>query len=300
MPFADLNLVQLRLVDALSREGTLSEAANRVGLTQSAASHALARLRREVQDPLFVRTSAGMRPTPYGARLAISVSEALQRLQAGLDRQPEFTPKHSSREFNVYMSGVEQMIFLPKVLARLAKDAPGVKVRISPVPLKAPHLLLESGEVDLAVGPFTSIISGCRQQRLFREWYVCVVRQDHPAFMEGMTMEAFLDVPHALAHPSGHIHALLPRWLERQKLIRTVKLRVPYFLALPLVVARSDLLAIMASRVAATYADMVPLKIMPAPMKLPTYDIKIYWHERFHRDAANKWLRAIFVELFRE
>jgi DNA-binding transcriptional LysR family regulator len=298
MHIAGLHLNQLRLVDALARNANLSEAAEEIGLTQSAASHALARLREELQDPIFVRTSEGMRPTPYGKRLAASVGEALKTLQAGLDRHPEFSPGSSSRTFNVIMSDVSQMLYLPRLLPRLSAEAPGTTLRVRPLPLKAPHLILESGEVDLAVGAFSRLIAGCRQKRLYRERYVCVVRHDHPRFVQGMSAEAFCSVPQALVDPRGYVHERLDAWLEQQRVPRSVKLHVPYFLPLPLVIARSDLLVVMASRVAKTYAEMLPLKIMPPPVKLPTYETRLFWHERFHRDPANRWLRNLYLELF--
>lgn len=298
MHIGDLHLNQLRLVDALARNSNLGEAAEEIGLTQSAASHALARLREELQDPIFVRTSEGMRPTPYGIRLAKSVRDALELLRAGLDRHPAFEPETSTRTFNVIMSDVSQMLYLPRLLPRLYAEAPGVTLRVRALPAKAPHLILESGEVDLAVGAFSRLIAGCRQKRLYREHYVCVVRKDHPRFEKGMTAEAFCSVPHALVDPRGYVHERLDRWLAQQKVPRTAKLHVPYFLSLPLVIARSDLLVVMASRVAQAYAEMLPLKIMPPPVKLPAYEPRLFWHERFHRDPANSWLRSLYIELF--
>lgn len=293
-----LHLNQLRLVDALARNSNLGEAAEEIGLTQSAASHALARLREELQDPIFIRTSEGMRPTAYGMRLAASVRDALQSLRAGLDRHPEFMPETSTRTFNVIMSDVSQMLYLPRLLPKVTAEAPGVTLRVHALPAKAAHLILESGEVDLAVGAFSRLIAGCRQKRLYRERYVCVVRRDHPQFTNGMTVEAFCSVPQALVDPRGYVHERLDRWLAQQKVKRTAKLYVPYFLSLPLVIAQSDLLVIMAGRVATAYAEMLPLKIMPPPVKLPTYDPRLFWHERFHRDPANRWLRGLYIELF--
>jgi DNA-binding transcriptional LysR family regulator len=293
-----LHLNQLRLVDALARNSNLGEAAEEIGLTQSAASHALARLRQELDDPIFLRTSDGMRPTPYGLRLAASVRDALQSLRAGLDRRAEFVPETSARTFNVIMSDVSQMLYLPELLPRLSTQAPGITLRVHALPSKAAHLILESGEVDLAVGAFSRLIAGCRQKRLYRERYVCVVRKDHPQFEQGMSLEAFCSVPQALVDPRGYVHERLDRWLAQQKVARTAKLHVPYFLSLPLVIARSDLLVVMASRVAKTYAEMLPLKIMPPPVKLPAYDTRLFWHERFHRDPANRWLRGLYMELF--
>jgi DNA-binding transcriptional LysR family regulator len=298
MHIGDLHLNQLRLVDALARNSNLGEAAEEIGLTQSAASHALARLRKQLQDPIFVRTSEGMRPTPYGIRLAASVRDALQSLRVGLDRYPEFVPATSSRTFNVIMSDVSQMLFLPRLLPRLSTEAPGVSLRVHALPSKAPHLILESGEVDLAVGAFSRLIAGCRQKRLYREQYVCVVRLDHPRFQQGMTAKAFCSVPQALVDPRGYVHERLDRWLAQQKVPRIAKLYVPYFVSLPPVIARSDLLVIMASRVAKTYAEMLPLKIMPPPVKLPAYDVRLFWHERYHRDPGNRWLRGLYIDLF--
>ncbi len=291
MHMGALRLIQLQLVDAIARSGNLTDAAKQIGLTQPAASHALARLRRDLEDPIFVRTSAGMRPTPYGIRLTAAVREALQVLRNGLDREQDFEPGSSKRTFNVFMSDFGQLLYLPPLLARLSSEANGITLRVRPLPEKAPHLMLESGEVDLAIGTFTTLISGCMQRRLFQDRYVCVVRKDHPAFEHGMSAEAFRNVPHALADASGYVHELLDRWLARQRVRRNVKLHVPHYLVLPLVIARSDLLAIMASRVAEVFAEIVPLKIMPPPTKVPAYDVKLFWHERFHREPANRWFR---------
>lgn len=291
MKIGDLHLTQLQLVEALAHSRNLTDAAKQIGLTQPAASHALARLRLELQDPLFVRTSEGMRPTPYGLRLVKAVQGALHVLRDGLERHQDFDPHNSKRTFNMFMSDIGQLLYLPPLLSRLPTESVRTTLRVRPLPAKAPHLMLESGEVDLAIGTFTTLISGCIQRRLFQDRYVCVVRKDHPAFEHGMTEEAFRNVPHALADASGYVHERLDRWLARQKIRRRVQLHVPQFLVLPLLVARSDLLAIMAERIANKFAEIVPLKIMPPPIKVPAYDVKMFWHERFHREPANRWLR---------
>lgn len=291
MRIGGFHLTHLQLVEALSRHGNLTDAAKELGLTQPAASHALARLRRELQDPLFVRTSSGMRSTPYGTRLADAVRDALQVLRDGLGRCQDFEPSKVKRTFNIFMSDVGQLLYLPQLLARLANEGPGIALRVRTPPAKAPHLLLEAGEVDVAIGTFTSLVSGCMQKRLFQDRYVCVVRKNHPAFQEGMNPQAFTTTPYAIAEASGYVHEQLDRWLVRHKMPRNVKLQVPHFLVLPLVVAQSDLIAIMAERIANEFASIVPIRIMPPPLRLPSYDVKLFWHERFHRDPANQWLR---------
>lgn len=298
MHVGDLYINQLKLVDALARSRNLTEAAEEVGLTQSAASHALARLRKAFSDQIFVRTSEGMRPTPFGGRLIAAASEALQVLYAGLNRHPDFVPKTSRRAFKIILSDVSQFLYLPQLLDRLATEAPGVIIRVRPVPMKAPHLLFESGEVDLAVGTFTRLIVGCRQQRLYREHYACVARKDHPLFRQGMTAEAFSKVEQAIVDPRGYVHEQLDNLLTQQRMPRKGKLYSPYFLSLLPVIANSNLLVVMAGRLAKAFSELAPLQIMTPPAKLPTYNVTLFWHERFHRDPANEWLRHLFIDLF--
>lgn len=298
MHVGSLQLGQLRLIHEMSMSGSLTDAAERVGLSQPAASHALARLRRQLHDPLFVRTSEGMQPTPYGARLAGAVREALAALGAALESHEDFDPSTSRRSFTLYISDNGQLVVLPRLLARLEQLAPHVRIRVRAFPAKALHVALESGDVDLAIGSFTTLIAGFKQKRLFRETYVCIVRRDHPLFRSGMTPEAFRAAPHALAEGAGLAHELLDRWLSRQAVQRELRLAVPQFMVLPMVVATSDFLAIMPSRVADQFAKMLPIKLLQAPLKLPTYDIRVFWHERFHDDPASRWLRSVLVDLF--
>lgn len=298
MHLDDLDLSQLRLLQAIVELRSVSAAAARVGLSQSAASHALARLRARLADPIVVRTSRGMSPTPFGERAGASVRAALDALRAGLEVAEDFDPATSRRAFQVFMSDVGQMVFLPRLLGHLAAHAPGTTLRVRQVPVEPPRAALESGEVDLAVGYFTALRNGFRQRLLFRERYVCVVRAGHPRFRDGMTLEAFRSVPQARADSSGMAHALLERVLERHRVRRPIRLAVPQFMVLPLVIAESDLLVIMPARLAAQFARLVPLQVMAPPVKIAAYDIKLFWHERFQRDAANRWLREALVALF--
>jgi DNA-binding transcriptional LysR family regulator len=196
------------------------------------------------------------------------------------------------------MSDVGQFISLPDLVSRMSKEAPDVGLRCRPMPSKAPHLLLESGEVDLAKGAYTKLIVGCKQRLLYREQYVCVARRDHPNFAKGMSANAFCASPHAVVDPTGHVHEQLDELLTKARAPRKSKLYVPYFLSLPLVISRSDLIVVMSSRLAKMFEKLVPLKIMPPPVKLPNYTVSLFWHERFDRDAANVWLRRLYIELF--
>ncbi|HEX4411366.1 MAG TPA: LysR family transcriptional regulator [Xanthobacteraceae bacterium] len=300
MHIDDLELGEIRLVAALAELNKLSAAAARVGLSQSAASHALARLRARTGDPLFVRGTSGFYPTPYGERLSTAARRALDILLDGIAANPPFDPTSTTRKFNVYLSDVGQMVFLPKLLALIVDEAPRAALRVCPIPLEQPGAPLASGEVDLAVGFFRNLTAGFRQSMLFRERYVCVVRADHPNFRSGMSADAFACSQRAIADASGMGHAVVEEELVRQGFAAVPSLTVPQFMVLPLVIASSDLLVIMPSRLAKAFAQLVSIKILKPPVTLPPYDIKIYWHERFDRDPAGRWFRKAFVQLFRE
>jgi DNA-binding transcriptional LysR family regulator len=293
-----LDFGQIELLAELGELNSISAASARIGLSQSAGSHALARLRVTLGDPLFVRTSGGLRPTPYGAGVARAAAEALRGLRESLEAGRSFDPTNTRRNFTVYMTDVGQTVFLPPLLAMFGGEAPAVSLGVAPIPAEGQAAALESGEVDVALGFFTTLTSGFRQRLLFRERYVCVTRADHPAFSRGMTLEAFYATGQAITTASGAGHRLLDHLLERQRIRRRVVLSVPQFLSLPLVIAESDLLVMVPSQLAEVFARLVPLKVMQPPIRIPAYDIRVYWHERYHHDAANRWLREQFIRMF--
>jgi DNA-binding transcriptional LysR family regulator len=299
MHVPDFEFSEIRLIAELLELRKLSAAATRLGLSQSAASHALARLRTRFGDPLFTRSMGGFQPTPYGERLGTAAREALDVLIAGIESNRPFDPRTTTRRFTLYANDVGQMVFLPKLLAFLKKEAPGVTVRTSPIPLENPGAALVSGEVDAAAGFFDNLTTGFRQSLLFRERYVCAVRANHPKFRTGMTLEAFKSSEHAMADATGMAHAVIDRFLARQRVQRNVVLRVPGFHVLPMIIASSDLLAVIPNRLAEAFVSHVPIKVLPLPISIPPFDIRIYWHERYHHDPALRWFRTAFVKVFR-
>jgi molybdate transport repressor ModE-like protein len=298
MHIRDLDLTQIWLLAELAKLGSVSAAARRIGLSQSAASHALAKLRQQLEDPLFTRTRDGLKPTPYGERLGRAAGEAMNLIVEGLAANRNFDPKISTRQFTFFMSDVGQMVLLPQILDVVQRDAPGVTLRSAPIPLDDPAAPMISGEVDLAVGFFTNLTTGFHQTLLFREHYVCIVREDHPAFRSGMTIEAFKDVRQAIADATGMAHAFVDQCLAKHRIARRDGLRVPGFHVLPLIIANSDLMAFIPARLAASVAAHVPIKVLQPPVHIPPFDIRMYWHERYHHDPANRWMRRILVTLY--
>jgi DNA-binding transcriptional LysR family regulator len=299
MHIDELNVTQIRLIAELLRLRSVSAAADSIGLSQPAASHALAKLRQQFADPLFTRTPKGFQPTPYGERLGTAAQEAVAVLVAGITSGRQFDPRTTTRSFNLYASDVGQMVFLPKLLGYLRNASPGASARVWPIPLEKPGLPLSSGDIDLAVGYFDNLTTGFRQSFLFRDRYVCVVRAAHPKFAKGMTVEAFASAEHAVAHSTGMAHANIDQLLARHQVRRKVALSVPGFHVLPMLIPNSDLVAVVPGMLAEAYASQVPIKVLAMPVPLAPFDLRIYWHERYHHDAPIQWLRKVFVELFR-
>jgi len=294
-----LDITQIRLVAELLRLNSVSAASQQIGLSQSAASHALAKLRRQLGDPLFTRNGHGVQPTPFGERLGCAARESLDVLRAGLASNRPFDPATTSRRFNIYASEIGQMTFLPKLYGLLSKQAPGATVRFHDITVENSGAALRSGEVDFAVGFFDNLTTGFKRSFLNREHYVCAVRMGHPKFRKGMSLDAFLEADHAIAESTGTAHSKIDQVLARLRIRRRDAVRVPGFHVLPPIIANSDLVAIMPSRLAAAFEGSLSIKALPLPVKFPTLDIQIYWHERYHYDPPNQWFRNIFTKLFR-
>jgi DNA-binding transcriptional LysR family regulator len=298
MHIGNLHFTQVRLLAELLRLRNVSAVADRLELSQPAVSHALAKLRHELGDPLFVRTGSGLEPTPFGQRLGAAAREAVDALLAGIASRRSFDPLSSKRQFRFYMSDVGQTVFLPRLAAHLKKYAPAVSIKCVPIPFADPGAGLRSGEVDLAVGIFNNLVTGFHQRFLFNEQYVCVVRTGHPDFRFGMSIEAFRSTQLAIADATGMAHAAVELLLRDHQLQREDTVRVPTFHVLPSIIAGSDMIAIVPRRLGAAVSQHMKVDVLPLPVAAPAFPIRMYWHDRYHHDPPIVWLRRVFVELF--
>jgi DNA-binding transcriptional LysR family regulator len=300
MNVADLDLNLLRAFDAIATEGSVTVAGERIGLTQPAMSNALARLRTVFGDPLFVRTPRGMRPTPFAQQLAQPVREALRLIQGALQQHAGFDPGSSGNTFRLFMSDIGEMVFLPGLLERIKRDAPAVKIEVVRIPIKDVHTAQEAGEIDLAVGFLPGLITGMRQQPLFREQYVCMLRADHPVVGDRISAKQFRAAAHVLVSYAGTGHQVIEETFLREGLGGRIAVRVPHFLVVPMILARTDLVVTVPSRVAEVFAQSGNFKVLKLPLRMPSFEVRLHWHQRFHQDPANRWLRQVMAELYAE
>ncbi|HUN70234.1 MAG TPA: LysR family transcriptional regulator [Burkholderiales bacterium] len=293
----DLNL--LLVFEAMFRHGSVTRAAAQIGLTQSAMSSALGRLRRQFGDPLFVNTRSGMLPTPRALELAPPLTEALAMVRGAMGSREAFDPRSSTRSLRVYMSDVGELVLLPALMRHLHAHAPAMQLETAQLPAAELAVRLETGDIDLAVGYLPQLPEKIRRSRLFEEHYVCMTRPDHPIGRHGpLTLKEFLGARHVLIASMGSGHQLLEHTLAERGVHENVALRVPHFVVVPQIVAGTDLVVSLPSRVAGASARLAKVKVHPLPIPIPSFDVSLYWHERLENDAANQWLRDTMTELF--
>jgi DNA-binding transcriptional LysR family regulator len=293
----DLNL--LVIFDAMARLRSVNRTAEAVGLSQPAASAALARLRALFDDPLFVRTGAQMKPTPRALELAPAVHRVVEAIQSEILQPTVFDPRRAERSFTLLTPDIGEVAFLPGVLRRLRHEAPLVKLVASAKPREAAAEALESGEADLAVGFFPDLQkAGFFQQGLFKTSYACITCAKAGPRVDKMTLKQYLLARHVVVRPDGREH-LLDRYLETKGWRRHVTLELSHFMSLLALLPGTDLVATVPDDIATVTGRHIPLRRIALPFKPPVIDVHQFWHRRMQHDPANRWLRGVFYEVNR-
>lgn len=301
VPGVNLGAVDLNLLvalDALLTERSTTRAAARLRLTQPALSRALGRLRRLFDDPLLVRGPRGLVPTQRAVELADPVRRVLAEIERVVAHTPRFDPASAQRTFRLAMIDFAEMVLLPPLLTRLAREAPAVDVDVRALYTGA-YEALEQGQLDGAVGVFVDTPpAGISRRKLFDERFVCVARAGHPALARPLTLERYAALDHVVIVPRGlKDRGFADEALAKHGLARRITLRVPHFLVAPHVVASTDLVITLSERVARRFATLLPLVIVEPPLELPRFSVHLIWHERQQSDPANAWLREVLAQL---
>jgi DNA-binding transcriptional LysR family regulator len=297
----DLNL--LISLDVLLREKNVTRAAERVHVSQPAMSAALHKLREYFDDQLLVRVGREMELTPRGLSLVEPVREALLRIQATLGTQPSFTPSTAQREFTIIVSEEAVPGFLPAILRRVAREAPGIRCRIELISQTA-LTRLEYGEADLclcldslSLYEVRAFPESLRSVRLRPVRWICAVDRDHPTVGETLSAEQFYALPHVMGRPSGYSASAEELVRRLFDIDLTVHLTVPSLLHMPLVLAGTSYVATLPERVAQLFAATVPIKTFPLPFPQAEQHELLLWHKRHEPDPAHAWLRELIVQL---
>lgn len=290
----------LRLFEGLYRSRSVTATAEALGQSQPTVSIALGRLRTLLGDPLFVRTPAGMLPTPRAEALIGPVREALAALQRVAAAERPFDAATAQRRFCIGMTDASHVTLLPQLLAHVHAMAPGIALVATRIDA-AIGPALQSGEADLAIGLVPWLEAGCYQQVLFPQDWVCLANARHPrldpAAGQTLTRAAYALEGH-VGITSGTGSRLLEAALDSQGVTRRVMLELPGFLGLATIVSQTDLIATLPRHIGETLARSAGLAVWPCPFDVPGFTVKQHWHARAHHDGANRWLRGVIEALF--
>jgi len=303
----DLNL--LVALDALARERSVTKAAEKAGVTQSAMSHTLRRLRELFDDPLLVRGRGGMVLTPRAEALAVPLRSGLVTLARTLVEPEPFDPANARRTFRIVSPDLFDALVLPALLRRIGRDASSINFAVVPAPKRIADSL-ETGDIDLAIHPVlldptpfdlgVQVDPELQRRTLFQDSFRCFVRSGHPLLARRrLTLNAYARLNHILVSPGGEGPGVVDRVMQHEGQERRIALRVPHFATALEVLAQSDLVLTAPSSLANCSAA-AGLASRPVPLKIPNHAITMLWHPRFAEDPAHRWLRGLLLQVTEE
>jgi DNA-binding transcriptional LysR family regulator len=294
----DLNL--LPVLVSIYEQGSVTAAAQHLGMSQSAVSTALAKLRARYGDPLFHRVGHGMQATARMRGLIEPLRDALSRVDGTLESEAGFNPRTTQHTFTFAMTDLGEMVFMPKIQRRIRQLAPHASMRS--VAASAPQIArgLETGEIDLAVGYFPDLREKSFQEKhLFFHHFVCLLRANHPITATTLSLAQFLSLEHAVVYGAGRSYEIVERFLKSKKIHRRVVLQTPHFMSIPFIIAQSDLVVTVPHAVGMFVKSMhMNIRIAQPPLRTPRIDLKQHWHRNFQRDPKSRWLRELVATLF--
>ena len=295
----DLNL--LVAFDALLTEGSVTRAAERVGVGQPSMSHALGRLRRLLKDELFVRAPDGVRPTPRALAFADPIRVALSAIQGTLLQERGFDPAEAERTFLLGMPDSIEVILLPQLMAYLEAEAPKIRVRVRSIDRFDVLEQLDRDRLHLGVaGLLTEGTVHHNRRRLYVTNYLCLYDPARLPLTPPLTLEDYLAVPHVLGSPRGDAHGVVDDALAPLGLRRTIAVATPHFAAVPFALKGARLLSTVPQRPARLFAERFGLATSPVPVALPDSDVSMLWHASYDHDPAHRWLRETVARLAAE
>jgi DNA-binding transcriptional LysR family regulator len=298
----DLNLFLVFQAIYATRSVTLAGA--RLGMTQSAVSNALKRMRERFNDALFVRSVDGMVPTPVAERLIAPIEEGLACLVQAVDQGRTFDPETSTRLFRIAVNDVGQLVMMPELLSVARSIAPGLLFETVDASMAEARQRMLHGQIDIALGSWDPMGPTFYQQRLFDETFVVLMSSSPPlGSRKSLGLEEYLAAEHVAYRPQGTTDSQLQQTLQNAGALdrRRVVLTAAHSLGLSSIVATSGLLLTVPARLAkAMMTSRTDLHAVDAPFEVVPFEIRQQWHERFHQDSGNRWLRELIFRLFHE
>jgi LysR family nod box-dependent transcriptional activator len=291
----DLNL--LVALDALLRCRSVTRAGERIGLTQSAMSGELRRLRRMFGDPLLVRVGREYQLTALASELIEPVQDVIARIERTIGHRTTFNPAAESRRFSVAMSDYAMLLLLQPLLRRVCLEAPGIMVEVHPFEEQIPRLLGQRA-VDLVIGPAFDLASA-HAERLFSDRFVCVVSADHPEVGGDMTLQLFESLPHLTIAWQPLVRSIADEHLESVGVRRRVEVTTESFVLAPFLVRGTRLVALVPERLANQLREAAGVIVLDPPVSIPELHETMYWTTVADTDPGHAWLRRTIADVAR-
>lgn len=291
----DLHRIDMNLLlafDVLMKTRNVTEASKKLFVSQSAMSHTLKRLRELFDDPLLVSASGVMQPTPRALALEPELRDCLANLEKILNPQSVFDPGLASNCFTLGSTDYVEYVFLPPLIEKISRLAPNVNIRLKRFDLGNIERHLAQGDIDIAIslkgrGKGRSTVS----RSLIDEKPVALVRVDHPEIKEGLTLEQYINAGHIVID-SMEVSDIIDHRLMELGLERRIQLRAPNFLSAPIILAETDMVASLPRHIAERFIKGGRLKILPLPVELEHFELRMFWHQLQDKDPAQQWFRA--------
>lgn len=299
MRFNKLDLNLLVALDALLSEQNISRAAEKIHLSQSAMSNALARLREYFNDELLVQVGRKMEPTPRAEALRNNVRDILVRVEATVTAQPEFLPAQANRLFRLFVSDYTMTTLMPHLFALAYAQAPGIRFELRPQ-VAYPHRLLERGEADILIIPKEYCSTEHPAEVLLEETFCCVVWDRSPLAQGEMTSERYMAAGHVVVQVGDGQTALEDWFMQRLGIVRRVEASTYSFLSPAYLLAGTDRIATMHRRLAEAASRSLPIVLRDVPVAVPTMEQSVQWHKHRTSDPGLTWLRGLLKEAVAE
>ncbi len=293
----DLNLLQV--FDVIYNSKSLTQASYSLGITQPAVSNALTRIRKTFDDKLFIRSSAGMMPTPLAIEIAPVIKQTLSTLEGVFNRSFDFSPEKCTKTFSLAMTDYGATVILPKLMQKMAIMAPLASIKINRLDqnLVSDHLAI--GVIDIALGSDINVNADIYAKRLYKDKFVCMVKGGHSEINGEITMDNFVSHPHILFTPQQGEWGIVTDLLSKQGLRHKTTVYTTHAYSIPGTILVTDFITTIPERLASAFSVMGEFQVLKPPISIPELEMNQFWHVRTANDPPNIWLRQEIVDIFK-
>jgi DNA-binding transcriptional LysR family regulator len=292
-----LNLQSMKIFLAIFEHRGVGAAAHVLNVSQSGLSTALAKLRRDLGDALFVSTASGMQPTTRAKELAAPMREAVQCIEQRILGKASFDPATDEREFRIALSDTAEAMYLPRVLDALTRAAP--EVRLRSVVMAQPQLqrALSEGHVDLALGYFPDLKSSeFVRRKIGQHGFVCICSSANTQVIRDFTLKTYAEARHVVVEAPTRTQGLMESFVQKRRIHRRVALTTPHFMSLPEIISRTQLIATVPDAIADAFAAYPRLTRLQLPFRSPVFEAHLHWSKSVNNDPAHRWLRGLMFD----